>query len=1046
MESKLIEDKFLIKNYENTKAFSSFLPGIAGVKGNPMWVFYVNRGQGIASFGIENKDNAIMEFHPADQSYIFTELKGFRTFLRVNKKYYEAFSSSNSSLEIEREMIIDKNTLTFTEINKVLEIETKVSYFIMPEEEFSALTRIVEVKNIGDKNINLEIIDGLPELLPYGVSNSLFKIIGFTARAWMEITNTENKIPLFGLRAAIGDTELVEETKNGYFYLASDGKNLLNNIYDKSALFGSDTSLKIAKAFESMGVEGINNSTQSTENTLPSAFSIGVNTLQKNETYRINSIIGFSEKYEYLSENINNLITNDFIDSKKELAEKLVNDLTKSVETKTSNNAFDKYCEQNYLDNILRGGYPLIFENKNKQVVYHVFSRKHGDLERDYNFFALQANKYSQGNGNFRDVLQNRRNDVFFNPKLGNFNIKMFMNFIQADGNNPLVIKGTTFKLESNLEEVLALVDSNKAELKKYLEKEFTPGEVLSFVGQKEIKLNVSEEEFVKTLLFYSEQLEQAEFGEGYWIDHWTYLMDLVDTYLEIYPETLDKLLFEEKDYKTFDSPAFVKARKDKYKVRNGKVMQIGALEESEEKEHKIKERGHNYLVDKNGNIYKTNLFAKLLLLAVNKFSTLDPYGMGLEMEANKPGWNDALNGLAGMIGSGMSETFELKRLLKFLKESLVNSKIENVNVFRELYTFMKNIELILDDYFCNNKQFDYWDKVATLKEEYRKKVFFDIEGKEEVLDKNELLHFINKMLAKLEEGIKKSKECGKGLYPTYFTYELTDYVEENNIISPKAFSLKTLPLFLEGPTRAFKTLELEERKEIYDFIRNSNIYDKKLAMYKTSESIMNEPHDIGRLRAFTPGWLENESVFMHMEFKYLLALLKGGLYEEFFESIKTAFPPFLNYETYGRSILENSSFIVSSANKNESLHGQGFSARLSGSTAEFLSMWKLMFVGDKLFSYENNELSFTFDPVISGEFFDENGELSFKLFSGIDVKYVNKNKLSTFGKNKGQIHKIKFLYQGKELELEGNKVTGVYAEALRNKEITEIVCYFEKM
>ena len=31
------------------------------------------------------------------------------------------------------------------------------------------------------------------------------------------------------------------------------------------------------------------------------------------------------------------------------------------------------------------------------------------------------------------------------------------------------------------------------------------------------------------------------------------------------------------------------------------------------------------------------------------KFSTLDPYGMGVEMEGGKPGWNDAMNGLPGI-------------------------------------------------------------------------------------------------------------------------------------------------------------------------------------------------------------------------------------------------------------------------------------------------------------------------------------------------------------------------------------------------------------
>ena len=49
-----------------------------------------------------------------------------------------------------------------------------------------------------------------------------------------------------------------------------------------------------------------------------------------------------------------------------------------------------------------------------------------GDPERDYNFFSIAAEYYSQGNGNFRDVSQNRRNDVFFNKDVGDFNVKTF--------------------------------------------------------------------------------------------------------------------------------------------------------------------------------------------------------------------------------------------------------------------------------------------------------------------------------------------------------------------------------------------------------------------------------------------------------------------------------------------------------------------------------------------------------------------------------------------------------------------------------------------
>ena len=45
-------------------------------------------------------------------------------------------------------------------------------------------------------------------------------------------------------------------------------------------------------------------------------------------------------------------------------------------------------------------------------------------------------------------------------------------------------------------------------------------------------------------------------------------------------------------------------------------------------------------------------------MLATLKFATMDMNGLGVEMEGGKPGWNDAMNGLPAMIGSGMSGTY----------------------------------------------------------------------------------------------------------------------------------------------------------------------------------------------------------------------------------------------------------------------------------------------------------------------------------------------------------------------------------------------------
>jgi hypothetical protein len=104
---------------------------------------------------------------------------------------------------------------------------------------------------------------------------------------------------------------------------------------------------------------------------------------------------------------------------------------------------------------------------------------------------------------------------------------------------------------------------------------------------------------------------------------------------------------------------------------------------------------------------------------------------------------------------------------------------------------------------------------------------------------------------------------------------------------------------------------------------------------------------EIGRARIFPPGWLEHESVWLHMEYKFLLELLRAGLYEEFYANFKTVLIPFLDPKVYGRSILENSSFIVSSAHEDNRLHGKGFVARLSGTTAELLHMCQPIGIGD---------------------------------------------------------------------------------------------------
>lgn len=158
--------------------------------------------------------------------------------------------------------------------------------------------------------------------------------------------------------------------------------------------------------------------------------------------------------------------------------------------------------------------------------------------------------------------------------------------------------------------------------------------------------------------------------------------------------------------------------------------------------------------------------------------------------------------------------------------------------------------------------------------------------------------------------------------------------------------------------------------------------------MYKVNGPLQEATYELGRAAAFTPGWLENESVWLHMEYKYLLELLRSGLYEEFSEAFYRAAVPFLDPETYGRSVLENSSFIASSSNPNARIHGRGFVARLSGSTAEFLHMRKVMLFGEKPFTSENGHLMLTFRPLLPDYLTRETQEVSAVFLDTVRVVY----------------------------------------------------------
>ncbi|HQF00377.1 MAG TPA: cellobiose phosphorylase, partial [Anaerolineae bacterium] len=499
----------------------------------------------------------------------------------------------------------------------------------------------------------------------------------------------------------------------------------------------------------------------------------------------------------------------------------------------------------------------------------------------------------------------------------------------------------------------------------------------------------------------HAEQHFVASFGEGYWTDHWFYNLDLLETYLAVYPDKKADLLFGQPVVPFFDSPAVVQPRARKYRLVDGKVRQYGAAVEDAEKVALIAARtaSPNLMRTAHGHgaIYRTTVAGKLLALALVKFATLDPWGMGVEMEAGRPSWCDALNGLPGLFGSSLPETFELARLLAFLIEALTETAAVTLRLPVEFHGLLQHTLDALSAWEKStdaDRDFSYWDAVATAREAFRAETRLGFAGDEHAFTAADLLPALRAMLAKVEAGLQRAVALNDGLPPTYFAYTVTDYTllaEEGGqtCVTAKHFEPTVLPLYLEGPVHALKLApDVASARRLYTRIRESALFDRDLAMYRLNASLTALPHEIGRARAFTPGWLENESVWLHMEYKYLLEVLKAGLDEEFLEDFKRALIPFQDPQRYGRSPLENSSFLVSSAHPDVSLHGAGFVARFTGATAEFLNIWSVMMAGRRPFFLRDGELCLTFRPVLPGWLFRADGTLTFTFLGQCAVTY----------------------------------------------------------
>jgi hypothetical protein len=424
----------------------------------------------------------------------------------------------------------------------------------------------------------------------------------------------------------------------------------------------------------------------------------------------------------------------------------------------------------------------------------------------------------------------------------------MFLSFIQADGYEPLTVEAIVF-LYPDEDEARAVAtkvttDENSAKVLGDILSggPFRPGQVFSLCEQLNINRTLDNDDFINPILAGAEDRAMAVYGTGYWADHWDYYLDLINAYLGVFPDGEEALMFDT-EVRYFFSTATVRPRSEKYVLDytvDGASKHVIQLDSTYYDMGKAVEQ-ENFRDTNTGLIgieaswqreknekapFMSSPIAKLFLLASLKFAMRDAYGMGIEYEGGRPGWLDSMNGLPGMVGSGMPETYELYLLIQYIKK-VVDQYDRHIVVPSELGTMISAIESALDtldsagykdshDLARDVPQplFEYWDTVATAREAYRSKVNSYFLGNTTSYSAKQVSKMTSRWLTEIEKGMARSHKFGSkgfgddgksGIPPCFFSYDVTEWELNGGtnavglpLVNATAMKVGMFPLFLE--------------------------------------------------------------------------------------------------------------------------------------------------------------------------------------------------------------------------------------------------------
>jgi len=781
------------------------------------WMFVSSNGG--LSAGRKNSECALFPYYTDDKITESAEITGSKTIIIQNSNtVWEPFSiRQQGKFQITRNLYknLYGNKVIFEEVNHDLQLTFRYQW---SSSNAFGFVKTSELINLSNKDVAVEVLDGLQNILPYGVPSETQTRVSNLVDAYKKSElEKDTGLGIFALSAIIVDkAEPSEALKaNVAWSLGLDRpKYLLSSLqleqFRQKGKIEEEHDIKAEKGAYFVN-KRLNLSSNSTKEWMlianvnhDHAAIVALKDQIKNESdikqKVIDNIQHGTEQLVRLSASADGLqLTADHQRDTRHFANTLFNIMRGGIFDDNYN--IERWDFVNYLNMAntdvanshaeIISKLPEIFditflksvmnESSNKdfkrlciEYMPLKFSRRHGDPSRPWNKFSINTRNEDDGSkildyeGNWRDIFQNWEALAHAFPAFIESMIHKFLNASTFDGYNPYRVTKDGFDWET-----------------------IEPDDPWSYIG--------------------------------YWGDHQIiYLLKFLEFAEDHYPGLLAQRLTDD-CFVYANVPYKIKSYQETLNNPKDTIDFDEALDAKIRAERKVKGADGALLMDQNHNVYKVNFAEKVLAAVLAKVSNFIPEA-GIWLNTQRPEWNDANNALVGN-GVSMVTLYYLRRFLNFFNSIVNASPQENLLISRELNEFFEQIVNTLDNHktllsgkISDKDRKTVLDGLGEAGSAYRLQIYAQSFSGEKVnLTKDSFLKFIELAQDYLEHSIAANQRNDH----LYHAYNLMTVENDSEI------SISYLEEMLEGQVAVLSSgyLSSKEALQVLDALKSSSLF-----------------------------------------------------------------------------------------------------------------------------------------------------------------------------------------------------------------------------